>query len=309
MFNSKWLLLVCLCSLLLLSGCGGGGGTSAVVDVQENHRTGSVGLSLDFMKNIPPEEIFENSFTTVGVDMHNKGAYDIVGGVIVLNYDEDYISFDGSNARRFDLEGRNPLNEDGEQRPIFFEGSAGNLDAESQRRDIPLSATACYKYQTILSENVCLSLPYETSKEEGLVTCKSKPTLSFSGQGAPIKISSIDVSVFSSELTQTTKAAFDITVTSSGRGIITSENQFDSLCSSNFGSTKMAEVTIVSASLSDTIMACNQQAFSLKDGKARFRCTMEDIPSYLLPYEAPLYLEFGYGYVETVGTSVTLVAS
>jgi hypothetical protein len=302
---SKLFLTLC-CLLLVLAGCSSGGG-SATVEVRDDFRTGSQGLQLEFVRNIPPDEVFENSLITIGVNLHNKGAYDIDGGLLVLNYDNDYISLDSADSLRFDLEGKSQYTRDGEERPFFFEGSTNNLDQESQRREIPLSATACYHYASILSENVCLTLPYDTSQEKGLETCQSKPSLSFSGQGAPVRISKVDVSVFASELTQSTKVAFDITFTHSGKGLLAPEQTYDSICTSRSGSANVDEITLVSALLSDTIMSCNKQSFSLKENSAKIRCTAEGISSYLLPYEAPLFIELAYGYVETMATSISLV--
>ncbi|MGM5483143.1 MAG: hypothetical protein ACQESF_06780, partial [Nanobdellota archaeon] len=72
--------LITILMLLMLAGCvqpQGGPATKAEL------RTGTGGVSIDFIENAPPRSVIENNPLKIGVRVQNKGAYQSNPSIVI----------------------------------------------------------------------------------------------------------------------------------------------------------------------------------------------------------------------------------
>lgn len=290
--------------LLLISGCTSFSRTSNVETI-EDYRVGTKGIDISFLSGLPSKELIEDSQFSVGITLHNRGATSVENGRITLSYDDEYLGFTTDTNKNFELEGRSQFLPDGEERSFYFEGSTQFLDRESFRRDVTITATACYPYETSFIEFVCLDRPYVNDQERGNAVCRVQDVTS-SGQGGPVYVSSVDMSF--TENSQGVKPFFDITISHRGSGLVIHPHSYDSQCSRASSQGQLNKVLVTSVTLSEVQLDCNERELTLRDGSARLRCsTVSELIASRLPFESPLRIELSYGYAESESFKTTIV--
>ena len=295
--------------LLVIAGCTGSftsqTGTVPASEIQNTYRTGWQGVVLQTMRNLPPQEIFTDSNFMIGIEAHNRGAYDIDNGLIVLVYDEDYVQLHQKSIG-FSLEGKNPFFQRGETKQFFVDGQTKSLGSESVQRSLPFYIFACYPYEAILVETICLDVSYETNQFSGQSTCTFRQGNSFSGQGGPVGISATSYTVTEDRQTLSGRFIVDITLRHSGRGSVVDAPSFYSACTQGITQDMADRVKIREVALSDVTLNCNRDEVVLRNNQATIQCSVDGLPAHLFPYNAPLRIELEYGYVETLNTNVLL---
>lgn len=278
------------------------------VDTIENFRKGSLGLDLDFVMNNPPREILEDSIFAIGLEVHNRGATSVHDAILTLSYDSDYLDLFGQSYKQFDLEGKNSLNPDGEERNYFFEAETKYLDTESSTRSLPIMASVCYQYQSVLTEVMCIGRSYTDNYDSGDPVCDVRD-FTYSGQGGPVIVESVKLNILSTDSDAVVKPIFDIVLSHRGQGLVTNFEDYSKLCTSSFGSaSKMNLIEVVEAKLSDYPLTCEGKVYSLTDGTVRIRCeSLREVNAYQMPFQAPLNLVLNYGYMQSESISVDMV--
>jgi hypothetical protein len=311
------LIVVVVFSLLFMSGCGSSGNTINYIS-DNQFRTGTNGVTMEFVQNSPPESMIEDAEVSVGVKLHNDGAYNVQNGYLVVSYDKDYLTLFNTGQKSFNLEGKNKYNKAGEEKSIFFDGKTSVLEVESQRHDVPIVASICYQYNATLLDLLCFDTPDLPNKEKGKTICSYKSDYSYSGQGAPVSISNVKLTLSYSEVTQKFKPIIDFEIShtasgfSSDKGLVVNYDNYRSACTSS-GSSSFDNLNLVKfeASISDEILSCNKEegTVTLRDGKANVRCTGNYIEAGYLPYQAPLKIDLLYGYMTTTSTTMQVIRS
>ncbi|MGM5484022.1 MAG: hypothetical protein ACQER9_03865 [Nanobdellota archaeon] len=274
---------------------------------KEDHRKGYNSLIMRFIPGNPPDEILEDSSIAIGINLKNKGAYNIKRGLISISTDEDYLNLYTGNSKNIELEGRNEYNPEGQEKTIFFEGRTRPLSSQSFENDVPISIRSCFQYKTELSDNICIDTDYKTSKDSGEKVCEAYDP-SYNGQGSPLGISSIDMKIIPSDENLATPH-FDITFRHNGRGMILPYNEYRKPCSySGNTATSMNTFKIDSIKLSGVPMKCERENIKLKDNEAKVRCyPVEPVNIHQMPYTAPISITLEYGYSIGKTTSFRLV--
>ena len=290
--------------VLFLQSCTGGGQTNFVSD--DDFRKGTSSVSVNFVKDLPPQELLEDSVFQVGVEVQNNGAYNITNGFLNINYDQAYVDLFTTPNKNLDLDGRNRFLKEGETDSFFFEGKTRVLETESTRRTVPLIATMCYQYQTILDEVLCLDSDFISNRDTGVEVCKAE-NKKYGGQGAPVVIREVNYNVIPTETNQA-KTTFDILIQhkSASQSLVIDSDNYRSACSSNIGDSNL-NVVKFQVSLSDQVLDCGDNFVTLRNDEARIRCESQPIPEIFLPFEAPLYIELDYGYMASVSTSFDIL--
>ena len=96
-------------ALLILSACTPGTTTRNI----PNYHTGSQGLELATLTNAPPLRTYEGDTFPFIVEITNKGATDVNGGVYALGVEEAIVETTSDRTGAFDLSGRNDYTPDG----------------------------------------------------------------------------------------------------------------------------------------------------------------------------------------------------
>ena len=289
-----------VCGMLLLAGCSGGGFYSSKTPTKNDYRKGFGGIDMEFIPAAPPEEIPEDSLFSVGINLHNEGAFDVEDGIMVIDIDNDYIGLFGTPRRDFSLEGKSDLSPKGQGQDYFFEGTSKFLDTESSRRSVPVIASICYPYETVLEDTFCINKEGLSDSSVGEDVCEVR-SHSYGGQGGPVGITSASVSVLNGEVDGTVIPVFDIYLKHSGNGLILESGNYRLACSASPGGNEnLARVKIKEITLSGVPLSCNKDTVLLNEGKARVRCELsEHISAFQMPYEAPFRMVLEYAYKNT----------
>ena len=149
--------------LLMLSACSyfGGTGTTREQALNTDFRTGSEGLAIRFLPNLPPDRLFDNERFTAIVEAENKGAFPIggAGDRIYLNgFDPSIITGLPLQAETLlELNGRSVFNpQQGGIDTAEFDGTIQPMGPQTDKYQTVIMATACYGYKTIGTANVCI---------------------------------------------------------------------------------------------------------------------------------------------------------
>lgn len=159
----------------------------------EKFRTGAEGLTISFVSDQPPSKIFDTDEAFFVLNVENKGAKDVgyPGDRIYLSgFDPRILTgipFTGSSIEK--IEGKTSTSLVGGRGVAEFKAILSKLPTESY--ETPIVATACYSYETIAEANICLDSDPRSYAQRKVCT----PTgLSLGTQGAPVAVSSVDVS-------------------------------------------------------------------------------------------------------------------
>ncbi len=178
-------LLPLIAALLLISGCAGVMGPGQ--QPSYNPYQGTVGLSMSFVPNAPPDQVYEQEQAPIGVQIENDGADDIQGGIVKVITENDIFKAQKTEAV-FDLKGRNLYSQQGEQKVLMFPAQAGDLK-DFTSMDTNIIATACYRYATHYSSEVCID-PYPF--DQTMAKPCTSATLTSTGSGAPVAVTKVD---------------------------------------------------------------------------------------------------------------------
>jgi len=163
---------------------------------EEEFRTGNEGITMEFIKNIPPDTIYDIEPFATMIELTNEGT-----AAIGSPGDRVYLSgFDPAIIQGIPMtgiqipkiEGRSLYVKEPGIDSINFKGTI--RDITSMRMDkyiTKIVATACYGYETIANAAVCIDPdPYSPTIKQKICT----PETVFLGtQGAPIAVEEIDV--------------------------------------------------------------------------------------------------------------------
>ncbi len=159
----------------------------------EKFRTGSEGLAISFIADQPPARIFDTDEAFFAINVENRGAKDV-------GYPGDIIYLSGFDSRILTgvpitgvqiekTEGKTSTSSVGGRGVAEFRAISSKLPTESYQT--PIVATACYSYETIAEANICLDSDPRSNAQRKVCTPQA---LSLGTQGAPISVSSVDIS-------------------------------------------------------------------------------------------------------------------
>ena len=272
-----------------------------------DYRSGTDSITMSFVKGLPPEKIFVGETFTLGIDLENKGASDIIGGIIILSgYESKQFNFPEGNAKNFELKGKSQYQSTGEKAPITFQITSlcypEMASNELNSAKISLRATACYSYSTTSPATVCIDTNQLSSSSVQEKICDASKTIAISGgQGGPIEITKIEPTMIPIE--GGVKARFAIYLkNSNSKGLVYSSTAVGSHCEDPTLSNKVS----VNVELSGMKMSCNVDELKLVMGR--------DTPIYcekLLNdlggvYEANMVITTSYAYSQDVSREITI---
>ncbi len=192
-------------ALLLVSGCASQKKTAQTTATGQVFAGGSEGLALSWIPGEPPAETFKGDTFSIGVQVQNKGEYDVTNLVAPLNVffsGIDAVSFSKVNTDFVLGYGQGltaeltPVKYVGSQKimggtkTVQVDGLDYKYDIVGQYADFTAVATACYPYQTQAVALACASenlLKQTVGKE----ICKISGEKNPQSWGAPVKVTSV----------------------------------------------------------------------------------------------------------------------
>ena len=326
---NKKIIITTLSLIIFILGCGTQSTkTKKDIDV----RVGVEGLKLEFLKNTPPQKIFERELFPVIIKVGNKGAFSLKDNnkaILSLGVEKDYTEnvqllaggrvqkVDG-NAANFDLEGRSIVNQKGEEEVISYNLKAGKVDPQSEFHSSTVIATLCYPYQTILESTVCIDTDISNIRP-GKKVCKLQDIVFNNGQGAPVAVTKIEVQMLPTQESQSQeggygriKPQFLIFVENKGQGTVIRKESVNEFCTQSGATHKNINIVYVDASLSGQKLKCQLVAtegtsfprhIKLKDKKDIIWCSKEEGIPAQDTYLTPLKIVLGYGYTQSISAN------
>lgn len=275
---------------LVLNGCGGGGSLAVY-----NPYRGATGLTMSFIENAPPPEVYGRQNFKVGMRVRNEGAFDITGARIILQYIYDDVVVD-SPEQTISLYGRTTHIKQGESDVVFWDAQAQGVDGREDERSTKIWAIAYYKYRTNAFNDVCVDPDiYGTHINEK--SCRASENVAFESQGAPIAVTNVQMTLIP-ESDTSGQLKFTITVRNVGGGEV-----YGGSSASNMG--EFNEVNI-RADLSGNRLNCDQNTIKLEHGVGEMAC-YGGYSNKRKEYTTPLHIQLDYTYKDTSHTSGTYI--
>lgn len=177
-------------------------------------RYGSEGLYMSFVSNLPPPRLLDSEPFNVMLMVENRGTANVGrsdGDIFLSGFDSKIIALSTDRQSLPELEGRGPFIPKGGFNTVQFSGTIARLSSYRIDKYQPtILATACYKYETVASAQVCIDPnPFSATSVPKVCT---PGTVSLGSQGAPIAVTSVEVEP------SPTKTRFRINIQNVGGG-------------------------------------------------------------------------------------------
>lgn len=211
---------------------------------ETDYHTGTDGLVMNIIKNLPPDNVWRGNEFVIGLELRNKGAYDIKDGIVrISGFDPRYITPAEDEQVIESLAGKGHGYPEGDYMVMNFH--AKNIDIPGGAAEYPAAFTAKaeYDYRTEASAVVCIN-PNAFNIVKTKDVCEVKAVSFSSGQGAPVAITQIEESI--TPLDRDLRVEFIIYIANKGKGKV------------------LGNVNIDSVKLSEKNAECNVNAFELR---------------------------------------------
>ncbi|MBI2147304.1 hypothetical protein HYU19_02385 [Candidatus Woesearchaeota archaeon] len=300
---------------------------------------GTEALSMSFVKGSFPSLVTAPSPSASSdgvpfsftVEIENKGAADIPEGYMTLAVEKDYLNVVswntyeadmapiaiGESGERavFSLPGRTEVDPYGKQEFVTFTLKPLPIDPKTEQHVSTVILTACYKYQTTASSELCIDTDIYQRTDPKQKACAFKPLSFSSGQGGPVAVTSVDVKTVQDGDYLT--PYFTITVKNVGKGQAVEKNKIESACSStgyssltvaDFNKVTLDEVAFSKYTFSSGAIRCDAPTVQLRDNEGKFRCHLR--PNILLKDQSSfltsLVVQLSYGYTQSISSPITI---
>ncbi len=312
LINRAVILFLAVLVLFLFSGCTKlplNKGPTQIENVPAFQK-GYGGLTLKFLQNAPPDEVFEKSSFKVGVEYYNDGAYDINEGIIKVMAFAPF-SISGESTREIMLKAKSLNNPLGSRSNFIVDVNSDNFPASSFNQvDGTIQILACYRYETEALEPVCIDTDPFNQKQSKKPCRVSDITLS-GGQGAPISIDKIEVSMMPHSDQTRVKPTFRIYISNNGNGIPVRASDYATLCQTGTAADQQDTINTIeyTVKLGGSYLECSPDEIHLKDNEENYiTCWLSSgIPLTQPTYLEPLEIKLSYGYTVSLKKEVRMV--
>jgi len=219
-------ILIVLIVVSFLLGCGTGNNNGEEI-AEQNYRTGSAGLEIDFMHNAPPDNIYSGNEMDIIIEVKNMGAYpntdSFDGKLEIYGFDERSFSgerWDGGKFLSPTLQGRSQFSPQGGREVRRYHVDRVDTLFHSEFYEPTIKVAACYKYRTVAEPLVCIDPdPHSVFDEEKVCTISQRgETYSLGTQGAPVAVTRVTEEISSKNI------HFGIHIKNVGNGEVLDEN-------------------------------------------------------------------------------------
>lgn len=273
---------------VLIAGCSKDDKINPVESI--DFHKGTEGLSMEIVKDLPPEDIWKNSEFTIGIRLQNKGPSDIKSGEIVLSgLDPKYSELE-EYQQSFRLSGRSYEYPEGDQEIIKFNVKNIGVPIGSNEYTAAFTARAYYDYETEASANVCINPDiYSYGKVDDV--CENKEIALSGGQGAPVAVTKIQERISPlSESYGSIEVEFKIELENLGAGEVVKKVVVD-------------DVLLVNKRLS-----CNLQEIEVKKGKKSSIICETNLDGIENAYTSSLIIRLSYEYTQKIDKSLKVLS-
>lgn len=292
----KKLLIIGICILLI--GCGSKSPT------ETNYRTGTQGLTMDFIEGFPNSVVDENEPMPVILHLSNAGAADVNYDNIKITFNYDPLYIKGPTSYDFPQEGefhgRSIYYPDGEDQLIeLFDFATNPLVGQREKPETNFYTQLCYDYNTIYVDEVCIDVEQflRTGRKQ---TCTAN-SLTGTSQGGPLAVTSVIVKNAMVPQTRMIRPSFEVTITNVGQGSV-----FPAGTCAGHQTTTGATIK---AELLGVPLTCIPQDLRFINGQAKTKCTVSEQTQLMQPqynFNTPILINLSYSYQENHKFPITI---
>jgi hypothetical protein len=288
---------------LAFAGCKGGG-----PDPYYDPYRGIEGLSVEFIRNAPPETVYEKQQIPIGLILKNNGAYDITEGVIAVAVEEDYMTRPAGEDNMILLRGRSQYDESGEEEVKMFYSDVKSLDKMSEyHRRINIIISSCYRYAGLLKTTVCID-PDLYNINKGEKPCTVEP-VSSSGQGGPVAVTKVEETLSrDKDDLNIIIPIFEITIENMGSGKVTDYLYVNEFCGPSAMPKDSFNKVYLDAYVGDKKLVCMPNPVTLGEGNTgKTMCRPEEgFEKVNAGYTTLLSVSLDYGYTFSMSKNIAI---
>lgn len=299
----KYLLMALL---IILASCTGSTGNS---NSPEKWRSGTDALKFNFVSDNPPSEVLSTQKLNIMAEFSNKGAESIPAGGLVFyltGYDKSILFGNDLMYLKSNelLEGKSQYNPQGSQ------SSFGKWETRINTAQLPridsfkqdFTLTACYKYKTVATPEVCVDPEKYDSAVAG--KCNFEVRNLGSSQGAPVSVSQVNLR------TTSDTAYFEIHFKNNAKGkddvpYLPSKGLDNCYTSLGIQDVNMIQISKVSLSGIDFTNSCKpSRQVRLVNGQGFVACERPISGSY---FTGVMNIELDYNYRQSISKQISIV--
>ncbi len=287
-------------ALLLLAGCASKNDFLAV-----NVFTGTDGLTMQFMTNAPPAQVYENGEFEIGIIARNQGIHNIANGFIVATIEKDYMQFaEGDGRVPIQINGKSVYNTQGDEAYQMFKMNAKKLENQSRVHETNVAVTACYDYQTWATPTVCVDTDiYNMNTEKKPCNIQD---VEMTDQGSPVAVTKVEVKMLPAG--DVIKPTFKIYIQNKGIGHVIDKNRISNVCGSEGLDYRDWNTVYVRAFLANTELSCKPTPMRLDQQENYVVCSLDaGLQKTAVAYSTLLNIFLDYGYTSTISSKVAMV--
>ncbi len=273
-------------------------------------KTGTQGVVTRTLPNAPPPFIYDDNELVALIEVSNKGNHDLKAQdcfVQITGFDPNIIKGGFNIARSCtetsggQLQGKNVYNVNGDFNQIEFRSPNVNLPDNVFDFPVNLNIVTCYNYHTIASPTVCVDpLFYQVTAEQK--ACIPQPPAVGGGQGAPVGVSYVGVSMVGS------KAIFEINIQNMGGGRVLSPfTNIQNCGQASLSYTDLDKVAYNVRLSGGTLIDCKprDKIVRMNNNQGKIVCSF-NIPGGSA-FQTPLLIDLDYGYVDSIQQPLKIV--
>ena len=338
----KKIIALLIIGIALLQACQNGG-KQGLPDYS-SLLTGTQGVKVGFMENLPPKEIFISQGDKTGVPfkigllVENKGASDVSEGAVrpdspdpelerqslgdgymAITTEPSYVRLTGASAqyatepRIFKLLGKSIENPVGGKEVVVLDAVADYVDDNQEKKISEITATTCYKYQTRATAAVCID-PDFFSVAKKPASCTVAP-ITLTSQGAPVAVTKVvpDMKPSGEGTISGVTPEFRIFAANVGVGqVVNKDAEIRSLCTSKIDTERLEsihevfDIVKVSASIGGQQLDCGDGRLDISEAGNFIRCRFNEVDAGSDAFVRELAILLEYGYVDQQKTTVTI---
>ncbi|MBI2129334.1 hypothetical protein HYU07_03770 [Candidatus Woesearchaeota archaeon] len=302
---------------VLIAGCSSYSKESANRPKEIKFHTGTQGVVMNFMKNAPPDRMFDGDKVDFVVEVKNNGAYpetdSFQGYLYISGYDVNAFQdqgWDGGNLLPSTLQGITENNPVGGYATKTFKATV-KVPFEGDSYSPTIVISSCYTYKTIAEASICIDPePYRTSDEPQV--CSIHDVSLGGGQGAPVAVTRVDEDVTRD------KVIFKIYIRNSGGGRVFTTDAFNNnKCPSNLDFSDVNKVLLDGGSLGVQLPGAGQaectprgtydDPIRLVDNNGVITCTFNKPITSGPAYTTTLQMNLVYGYTSTIQKTIKII--
>ncbi|MBN2420919.1 hypothetical protein JXB27_01415 [Candidatus Woesearchaeota archaeon] len=286
---------------ILLTACTGvqyGKSKEEAATVQDAH-IGVKGVTVNFIKNNPPDVAYEGSKLNLVVELKNEGAYTSSGTLYLTGHDPRLVRISPNTKTFSQLDGKTKFAFGGYE-AVSFVSQDLVLPSGTDTYPVDFQASACYNYKTEARIPVCID-PDPSSILENEVCKTTSPTVS-GGQGAPIAVTAVREDARPGEV------GFQITFTNQGGGIVVDKYSL-AKCPTplTFDSIDAVYYDVSLGDVPASYVDCSpKNKVRMANGQGTMYCKFSLVDATSPAYKSILAINLDYGYLSQVTKRVNI---